>query len=79
MEVAYVVKKLKAKKELADIDETFLTKLVQSLTPAMMDEIEVFLRRFYGEKYEPIFHTVVFLLYLPVPMLEELISKLLLF
>ena len=29
MEVAYVVKKLKAKKELADIDETFLTNLVQ--------------------------------------------------
>jgi hypothetical protein len=54
----------------------FLTKLVQSLTPAMMDEIEVFLRRFYGEKYEPIHHTVIFLLYLPLPILEELINKL---
>lgn len=57
----------------------FLTKLVQSLTPAMMDEIEVFLRRFYGENYEPIFHTVVFLLYLPSSSIEELISRLLIF
>ncbi len=53
-----------------------LTKLVQSLTPAMMDEIEVFLRRFYGEKYEPIFHTVVLFLYLPPSVVEELLAKL---
>ncbi|MBR9679164.1 MAG: hypothetical protein GON13_02765 [Nanoarchaeota archaeon] len=56
-----------------------LTKLVQSLTPAMMDEMEVFLRRFYGEQFEPIFHTVVLFLYLPAPLIEDLISKLLLF